>query len=172
MRLIGIFSILLLIGSCKMNNKAHKVGPTTPEYIPGAPVIVYKAVADYSDLVPVLLSDDKTEIVSYPHPQDVKVGKTFLTPTSLNDGYLLDNKGIGENVAFLKWTYKEYAALMLLPSIEELYRSIVDKNPLAEIYQCGYKSDFDNIQQQLNNLIKRNELDKICEALKVKDGKY
>ena len=68
----------------------------------GPPVLVYKTKANYNNLVPVILSDGKTEIVSYPHPKDLIKGSRFPLPFILNDGYLLDNRGIGKNVAFLK----------------------------------------------------------------------
>jgi hypothetical protein len=98
--------------------------------MPGPQTIVYKTKKDYYNLVPVLLSDDKTEIISYPHPIDIKVGDTYVTPTKLNEGYLLDNRGIGKNVAFLNMTYEQYSKLDRVPTLEELQNMIVDKNPL------------------------------------------
>ncbi|MBK7113740.1 MAG: hypothetical protein IPH60_15015 [Flavobacteriales bacterium] len=32
-------------------------------------------------------------------------------PTVLGNGYLLDNRGVGLNTVFLKWSYAEYASL-------------------------------------------------------------
>lgn len=95
------------------------------------PVIVYKTSADYSNLVPVNMDDSKTTIVSYPDPVDVKAHKR---PTLLENGYLLDNFGIGRNVAYMDYTYEEYAALDKVPEMETLLQHIIDRNPLTEYY--------------------------------------
>ena len=82
-------------------------------------VFVYKTKGDYSHLVPVLMDDSRTQILSYPHPRDLFIGGKLCLPTLLNDGYWLDNRGIGRNVAFLSYTYEEYSRLSSAPSMEE-----------------------------------------------------
>src|ERR1039458_8963912 len=114
--------LLLAILSCKTNQKAVQTNTDnkqdfTPQYIPGPHVVVYKTKANYNNLVPVELTDDKTKIVSYPDPKDVKTENGYSLPSSLNNGYLLDNRGIGKNAAFLKITYEEYAKLQTLPTL-------------------------------------------------------
>ena len=94
-------------------------------------VVVYKTKADYSNLVPVNMNDAKTEIVSYPDPTDIKNNKR---PTTLNDGFLLDNFGIGKNVAYLDYTYEQYAALEQVPDMETLMQHISERNPLTAYY--------------------------------------
>ena len=37
-------------------------------------VFVYKTKGDYSHLVPVLMDDSRTQILSYPHPRDLFIG--------------------------------------------------------------------------------------------------
>ena len=122
------------------------------------PTLVYKTKQNYDNLVPVLLSDDKTEIVMYPAPTDIYYQGQLALPTKLEQGYLLDNRGIGNNVAFLKLTYQEYAKLEKVPLLTELYKMIVDKDPLLELYECGGRQDFTNIISQLNKAIKNGKL--------------
>lgn len=120
--------------------------------------LVYKTKTNYNNLVPILLSDDKTEIVMYPAPTDVYYQGKLALPTQLKQGYLLDNRGIGKNVAFIKLTYKEYSKLKKAPSLKELYTMIVDKEPLLEIYNCGNRENFSNLIEQLNQIIEEGKL--------------
>ncbi|TAH38959.1 MAG: hypothetical protein EYC69_13635 [Bacteroidetes bacterium] len=170
MKLIfAIFSLFAL--SCNTNSKVTKT-PTepdagfTPVFASGPPVLVYKTKADFDSLVPVMLSDDKSEIVSYPHPDDLKSGNSYSVPSTLSGGYLLDNRGIGLNVAFLKFTYEEYAKLENIPSLKELYASIKEKDPLTELCNCGIKSAFTDVNSQVNSLIENKRLRTSCKVLK------
>lgn len=134
--------------------------------ITGPAAVVYKTRKDYRHHVPVILSDDKTRIVSFPAPSDLKRGGTYTLPTSLHKGYLLDNRGINQNVAFLKWTYEAYAALKEPPSADKLYRAIADKNPLTALYSCGLKRDPKNDVAHLNMLIDKKQLSAGCKTMK------
>jgi hypothetical protein len=67
---------------------------------------------NYDKNVAIYLLEDKKHITGYPHPSDVSE-KSY--PTSLKNGYLLDNRGIGTNTAFISMTYEEYAALKNVP---------------------------------------------------------
>ncbi len=147
----------------KSNEEAKQF---VPQYTPGPQALVYKTKKNYSNLVPILLSDDKTEIVSYPHPNDLIVGSEYPLPTILQNGYLLDNRGIAKNVAFLKFTYKEYCELKEVPTLKELYSYIIDKDPLSELCDCGNKAVFTNIEKQLNNLIDQKKLRTTCKIIK------
>ncbi|NDW12563.1 hypothetical protein D0T50_06620 [Bacteroides sp. 214] len=118
-------------------------------------VIVYKTTKDYNNLVPVIMNDARTAIVSYPHPTDAKRGSGYATPTRLKNGYLLDNRGINRNVAFLNYTYEAYSKLTAAPSIEELLNCIVDKYPLVEMYECSRKTDYSNVESELNAVIEK-----------------
>jgi hypothetical protein len=131
-------------------------------HVPGVPLLIYKTKKDYRHLVPVILSGDKTHIVSYPDPKDLKVGNAYTLPLLLHKGYLLDNRGINQNVAFLKWTYEEYAAFKQAPPIDEIYNSIIDKAPLTKLYNCGLKQDKRNTIKHLNNLIDKKQLQANC----------
>lgn len=121
-------------------------------------VYIYKMKKDYSQLVPVLMDDSRSRIVSYPHPADLKRGDKLCLPTELVQGYWLDNRGINSNVAFLSYTYEEYAALSAAPSMEELMAHIVDKYPLAGIWACGRRADYKDIVTELNEKISAGEL--------------
>ena len=138
----------------------------TPVFTSGPSVFVYKTKANYNNLVPVILSDDKTEILSYPHPSDIKTGSGYPLPVLLNNGYLLDNRGIGKNVAFLKITYEDYSKLENAPSLKEMYSLILDKNPLTELCDCGVKSAFTDLTKQLNDLIDKKVIRTTCKTIK------
>jgi hypothetical protein len=171
MRIVVAFSLLSLL-SCASNHKpTNNIQATSeidfkPQFTPGPTALVYKTSSDYNNLVPILLSDDKTEIISYPHPKDIKVGSGYQLPTLLNNGYLLDNRGIGKNVAFLKMTYEEYSKRTDPPSLNEMYALIFDKNPLTEICDCGNKNAFTDIIAQLNQIIDNKTLKAKCKTLK------
>ncbi len=168
MRVLNFLICFAFVG-CNSSSKVintNKEGVTfVPQYTPGPPALVYKTKKDYYNLVPVLLSDDKTEVIAYPHSNDLKTGSSYLLPTSLNNGYLLDNRGIGKNVAFLKLTYQEYAELKEAPTVEELYTYIIDIEPLKELFDCGNKAAFTNIEEQLNSIIDKNKLPQTCKII-------
>jgi len=168
---IAITIFLVTFLGCRTNAKvAHdqndKLAPFAPVYATGPQALVYKTRGDYANLVPVILSDDKKEIVSYPHPGDLKTVNGYPLPDHLLDGYLLDNRGIGKNVAFLKLTYAEYASLEQMPTLQELYDLIIDKNPLTELCDCGSKQAFSDTTGQLNKLISDKKLRTVCKAIK------
>ena len=127
-----------------------------------APVIVYRTKSDRSDQVPVALSSDG-KILSYPHPSDVKGD---VTPIELGDGYLLDRRGIGTNVAYLDFTYAEYAALQNAPSLAELEARIIDRDPLIDMYDCGRRADHNDPEADIRSILDNGELEKRCKRLK------
>lgn len=119
-------------------------------------VTIYKTKNDYSNNVPVILDETGTKIVSYPDPKDINENSK---PTELSNGYLLDNRGIGQNVAFTSYTYDEYSKLSSAPSTTELMNSIIDSNPLTSIVDCGSRTDYsENLVSEVNNYIKKNKL--------------
>jgi hypothetical protein len=134
--------------------------------ISGPPALVYKTRADYDKLVPVIMNDAKTVIVSYPHPNDLKNSKGYLLPVQLKKGYLLDQKGIGKNVAFLNMTYEEFARLSEPPSMEQLEKLILDRDPLIELCDCGMITRFTDPVNQLNDYIKHRSLSERCKTIK------
>ena len=151
--LILVFNFNIVCNSTKTTNNKNVTVPSTP-------VLIYKTTSDYFNKVPIILSADKSKIISYPHPTDLKRDNNFTTPTKLINGYLLDNRGLSVNSAFLKLTYEEYSKLETTLSLSELKELIIDDNPFSELYNCGLKSNFDNLEKQLNEAIKKKQLDK------------
>ena len=136
---------------------AAKAAPST---------LVYKTKKDYHNNVPVILSDDGKKIISYPDPKTIKSGGASFLPTKLKKGYLLDNRGIGLHVAYLKMTYDEYAALPKALPMDSMMKMIIDKNPLKELCNCGSRYAFKNVTQDLNSIIQTGKLRKTCKVLK------
>jgi hypothetical protein len=167
-----LFISLIMLMCCNANHKVTQesnppvASDSALQLIPGPPALVYKTKADYHLLVPVLLSEDKSEIISYPHPSDMKIGDSHPYPTELNNGYLLDNRGIGMNVGFLSMTYEEYSKLESAPSLAEMYGMLIDKDPLLELCDCGNKNAYTDITSQLNKLIDEGKLRTDCKPLK------
>jgi len=155
---IGFLSISV---SCNGSKKMKNTISSNPEAIqsassartPGPEAIIYKTVKDYSDLVPVIMNKDRTQIIAYPAPSDVYYQGKLAKPTPLKDGYWLDNRGINENVVFTSYTYEEYGALTETPAINVLLSKIIDIHPLKELVRCGSRSKYSNELKELNELI-------------------
>lgn len=129
-------------------------------------ILVYKTKGEYKSLVPVQLSDDRTRVISYPDPKDIKTGSSAGTglPVLLHNGYWLDKTGIGVHTAFIKLTYAQYGKLKKTPSETELYKMVLDKEPLKELCDCGSRGAYS--VKQLNSLIDKKQLRKKCKVLK------
>lgn len=149
--LIIIMSLFYSCNSSKPMNK-NQLGISSPH------VYIYKTKADYYSKVPILLSETKEEIISYPHPTDLFINNKLCLPTKLENGYLLDNRGINLNVAFLKMEYSEYSKMLTPPKIYDLKMMIIDNNPLLELYDCGTRLNYDNIEKEINTIIRKGDL--------------
>ena len=161
-KILSLFLIIILMWSCGSNKKVDK-GSTKKEtisidYSAGPPTLIYKTKADYNKLVPIILTDDKTKISSFPHPKDVFFNGELAYPVVLEDGYLLDNRGISKNVAFINITYEEYSKLTQAPVPDSLFSLIIDNNPLVVLYNCGNRHQFKNVNKQLNEIILSGQL--------------
>jgi hypothetical protein len=150
----------------------HAIPAASPEIqkksmiaISSPPCIIYHTRADYSMYVPVTLSPDKSKIVSYPDVKDLYYNGKFSLPTLLDSGFLLDNRGINLSVAFLDYTYEEYSKLYVTPNANDLFSLIMDKDPLVEMYQCGLRSQYNDIEIELDNIINAGKLN-TCKRLK------
>lgn len=118
-------------------------------------VVVYKTINDYVDNVPVIMDAERTRIVRYPAPADVRRGNVYATPIRLDDGYLLDCFGITRNVVFLDYTFEQYANLEQAPSLDEMMLHVIDRNPLVEIWNCGKRTQYKSIED-INVVVKSN----------------
>lgn len=166
-------AVVIALSSCHTGGKtstsaktsANEVIGLDPDFrFPGPPTIVYKTRKNYNDKVAVILSPDKSEIINYPSPSDIDTSNVF--PTPLADGFLLDNRGIDPNIAFLSMTYAQYAKLPKAPSKEELYKMIIDKNPIKEMCNCGNRKSINNPVSQINYLITHKKLESTCKQIK------
>ena len=136
-----------------------------PSFAPGPHVKVYKTKSDYNDLVPVTLSEDGNSLVSYPHQSDLMRGGELRTPTKLKKGYLLDNRGIGPQTAFLDMTYRSFTVQKASPDAERIMKLIKEKNPMLELYDCGLESSYTDKISQLNQLIEDGDLNTVCKKI-------
>jgi hypothetical protein len=127
------------------------------------PIFIYKMKRDYSRNVPVLLSDDKTEIVSYPHPMDlIGMNSKEFMPIRLHGRYFLDRKGINKNVAFLNISYNNYRKLRRPLTIEEIEKLITDRNPLSYFLSCSNLTYSDKIIDSIISMIDKGNVSTIC----------
>jgi len=158
MRYLIFILLSFFLFSCGTSDKVSN----NPEidFKAGPPTLVYKTKADYSKNVPVILSEDKSNIVSYPHMSDLKYKGEMAYPTQLEKGYLLDNRGISKNVAFISLTYDEYSKLTNVPSADSLYGLIIDNDPLKVLYDCGNRNQWEDPVVRLNEIIKKRKLKK------------
>lgn len=171
MRFIYLLFAIMLIScsSNKKNNVEEKINAaviqptaynsTAPQaMIPKA--IIYKTRADYNQLVPITMNEAKNSIVSYPDPSDIN---DYQKPVLLDNGYLLDRRGISLNTVFTSFTYDEYSKLTSLPTNSQLINSIVDKYPFAEIYVLPISINEAN-KDNCNEYVKNNFLN--CNKIK------
>lgn len=165
------FSVIAIMALGACNRKASAPQTSEAVYQPalpteaGPPVIVYKTRENYNDRVPVILSSDKKEIISYPGPTDVFYQGELALPFDLGKGYLLDRRGINENVAFLELSYEEFANLPAPIGPEELYKMIRDKDPLLEMWHCGSAYTYKDLEKDLMQKIESGKFDG-CNKLK------
>lgn len=162
--ILALYSCTTTQSSKSKDEKNISNGPDLV-FTGGPPAMVYKTKQEYDRNVAITLSPDKRKIVGYPHPKDVFYNGKLAVPTRLINGYLLDNRGINENAAFINMTYDEYAKLAEAPSIEALQSMVIDKNPITEMCNCGIRSQFKDETAELNRLIKSNQLTK-CKKVK------
>jgi hypothetical protein len=156
---IYVFSISCIFLSCKTpkearvktnDSKTAKNNSSTATYMARPPVLIYKTKEDFNDKVPIMLSADGKSIVSYPDIRDVYFGGELAYPTALANGYLLDNRGIGLNVAFMDYTYEQYSKLEQTPTPEELIKHIIEKDPLLELFSCVCVKDTNYLNQKIS----------------------
>ena len=144
--------------------------PAPPEINtpPGAtePIVVYKTRGDYNDLVPIELSEDKTIVVSYPSIRSVYYKGSLAYPTELDNGYLLDNRGVGQDSVFLDTTYEDFIEFSEQPTVEELFEMILYNDPFTEIYECKnlIKGRDGNEVRKINDLINTGRLSE-CQVI-------
>ncbi len=123
------------------NNTASTVVSARPEsmvvghtsMIPKA--VVYRTNGQFADNVPITMSANRKEIVSFPAPSDITPGSA---PLQLADGYLLDRRGVGINSAFTRYTYAEYGALEAAPSLSRLRQMVIPGAIVTELVRLPF----------------------------------
>jgi hypothetical protein len=157
MRIVLLITLATLVASgCQSSQKSmtlHSTPAAPLDFSAGPPTIVYKTKHDYTNQVAVILSEDKSRVVAYPHPQDIAKKGDNIKPTLLVNGYLLDNQGINQHVGFTSYTYEQYAALPQAPSLADLKSKLMDADPLEYICHCGNRNQFTSLESAMNNLI-------------------
>lgn len=148
--LTRITLIFVIFSACSTVRKAETPLNNSSAMVPGPKAIIYQTTKDFSQLVPVILSDDGKTIESYPDIKDVFYNGQLAYPTQLHGGFLLDNRGISKNVAFIELTYDAYSKLAVTPTPEQLLKMIHEKQPVTSMYTCGLRSSYKDIVQELN----------------------
>lgn len=148
--------------------KQEKGKPMRQISSPKPGIVIYKMKRDYSRNVPVLLSDDKKEIVSYPHPMDLIVMTSKdVMPIRLHGGYYLDRRGINKNVAFLNISYNSYRKLRKPLSIKEIEKLITDRNPLSFFLSCSNLTYSVKIIDSINSMIDKGNISTIWQHIQL-----
>jgi len=163
-----ILFIIPLLSGCHCSKKVTKSITVEQKIVrpvvnATAPALVYKTRKDYTLNVPVIMNIEKTKIVSYPDPNDIYYNGKLSYPTPLEKGFLLDNRGIGPNVAFLNLTYEAYSQLKETLTMQQMMDHLLDKSPLLELWNCGPRGNFKDEVNELNILIEKGFPD--CEKL-------
>lgn len=164
--LVGV-TLLMILTQCKSTKEGgkQKDEAISISQAPSPGMVIYKTKANYRKNVPVILSDDKTKISSYPAPRDLMKDGKLRYPTKLENEFLLDNRGIDQNVAFLNITYDQYTKLGAPPTPDQLIDMILDNDPLNSMYRCGRKAEYSNPVDAFNEMIRNNDFSE-CEKLK------
>lgn len=173
MKKIILLSILAIaLTGCHTAKKTAKndtpAAPAKPQNntaaaaVPSPPTYIYKTRNDYSQNVFVGYANNR--ITFFPAPSDLYTNGKLATPTPLRNGYWLDNRGISPNIAFLSYTYEEYANMQHVP--DDLYQRILDKDPILEMWDCGPRHTYNDAAKELNKIIQENQLDTRCTRVK------
>ncbi|MFH1119711.1 MAG: hypothetical protein V1775_07790 [Bacteroidota bacterium] len=158
-RSIKLFGFMLMVSLLACKSKSHLSESQNPAKVTGPQVVIYKTKDNYFQHVPVILSKDKKSLISYPAPSDVFYNGDLAYPVKLESDFLLDRRGINEGCAFLKWTYYEYSRLDHTPTQAEFMKMMLETDPITELYYCGKRSNFKDIEAELNQVIREGKLD-------------
>lgn len=157
--IILAISIMACQGSKKSSSENNTIEPS--DVIEDIEVVnrdvpiamIYKTIADFYENIPVIMDDEKNEIISYPSPSDIYYNDKLSKPSKLKNGYLLDKRGINKNVVFLTYTYQDYSKMSNTPSMSDMKKHIKEKYPLVELINCGKRNQYKDEIKDLNELI-------------------
>lgn len=109
----------------------------------GTPTVIYQMKKDYSKLVPVILSDDKTKVISYPSPKDMfHPNGELRVQQELSDGFYLDQIGLTINSAFISYAIEDYSRMIMPPSTDSLFKLVIDADPFKKMYNLGNRKQY------------------------------
>lgn len=113
----------------------------------------FKMSGDFADNVAVSVGSDG-QLTYFPAPSDISASSA---PTSLGDGWYLNNQGLGENSVFTKYTFEEYSKLPEVPSVEQLKAAIIPGAKVTDMIQLPYniseaRENVARIKEYINNL--------------------
>jgi hypothetical protein len=145
--------IVLLLGFVCLIISCKSTGLTCAVLEDEARVMIYKTRTDHFHQVPITLNEGKDQLSSFPHPSDLFHEGQLALPIKLNDGFLLDRRGISIHTAFTSYTYEAYSKLENPPSPQELLKSVIDSDPFEVFYDCGKAGSYDNLVKELNQKI-------------------
>ena len=115
-------------------------------------IVVYKTNKNYNRQVAVTLNTDKTMVISYPDPSDIRSFRPY--PIHLKSQYLLDQRGIDSNVAFLKLSYRQYSKLKVAPEPNFILSNLIlDNDPILEFHIIEKYPPNSDVKQLLNQRI-------------------
>ena len=164
--LLFLATFIFLSCSSTVTSQSTAPGGSSKEpNVSSPPCIIYKTRSDYAKNVPVILDDKKASLNSYPDVKDLFFNGKLAYPTQLANGFLLDNRGIGPNVVFLDYTYEEYQKLGQTPSVDQLMKRILDRDPIIEMYQCRSRTQYKDIERDLDKMIISGNLSS-CKKIK------
>lgn len=112
-------------------------------------VRIYKTNGNYAANVPVTLDASRTKLISFPAPSDLQ----GCEPVELDNGFLLDRRGVGPATAFTRWTYKEYSALPSTPATEEIMDNLIPGAAVTELYEMPFTIGTPDAVERCNRLI-------------------
>lgn len=112
---------------------------------------IYRTNGDYDNLVPITLNAERNAVVSYPAPSDLT---EFSTPVKLDDGFLMDRRGVGLNTAFIRYTYAEYRALKSAPTPAQLLEAVIPDARVTEVIATDIPVGTPDAPQLCNKFLK------------------
>lgn len=139
----------MFLGACQTKRAVPDLPPDTGVHIPRPELkhkpdtdvtdalprgVVYRTSGNYDNNVAVIL-DNKGELVSYPAPTDVTAASA---PLKLENGWLLDRRGIAVGAVFLSWTYAEYHAMRQAPTPAQIKAHILPGATVTELMRLPY----------------------------------
>jgi len=134
-----LFILLTSCGSSQYLDSSHAI-------------VVYKTNKNYNHQVAVTLNTDKTMVISYPDPSDIRSFRPY--PIHLKSKYLLDQRGIDSNVAFLKLSYRQYSKLKVAPEPNFILSNLIlDNDPILEFHIIEKYPPNSDVKQLLNQRI-------------------